>query len=102
MDVIHLDDLFIDRGTRDATIHHTRVKLTRKEFELLWTLAIKPDHVFHRQELLAAVWGVNVTVEPRTVDAHIAHLRKILSEHQTISPRIETVWGIGYRLRSVS
>ena len=43
MDVIHLDDLFIDRGTRDATIHHTRVKLTRKEFELLWTLAIKPS-----------------------------------------------------------
>ena len=102
MDIIHINALIINRRSRHVTINGTRVKLTGKEFELLLTLSMKPGSVFHRRELLEAVWGMDVTVEPRTVDAHIAHLRKILSKHQPEAPKIETIWGMGYRLRHVS
>lgn len=98
-EIIQIDDLTINPAAHEVRVHGIPLKLTRKEFQILWAVGSDPEKVFHRKELLVLVWGRGVSVEPRTVDAHIARLRKILSEHNLGSPKIETIWGIGYRLR---
>ena len=96
---IQIDDLVIDRLAHEMRVKGKPIKLTRKEFNLLWALGSDPECVFRREELLNMVWGSQITVEPRTVDAHIARLRRLFKKEKDISPSIETVWGIGYRLR---
>jgi DNA-binding response OmpR family regulator len=76
------------------------VKLSRKEFELLWELASEEGRAFRREELIERVWGDGFFLEARTVDVHIARLRTKLRQVSVNAPVIETVWGIGYRLRS--
>ena len=75
------------------------IHLTRREFDLLWTLASHPGKVLGRRELLAQVWGPKEFVEPRTVDAHIVKIRKKLQACPVEGLNIETVWGMGYRLQ---
>jgi two-component system catabolic regulation response regulator CreB len=76
-----------------------RVDLTRKEFELLATLIGAPGRVFRRDELLDLVWRSDAFVEPRTVDVHLARLRAKFLAAGLAAPEIDTVRGIGYRLR---
>ncbi len=73
------------------------VRLRRLEFDLLHTLARHPGMVFSRDQLLNLVWEYEVPGETRTVDVHIAHLRHKLDG---MDARIETVWGVGYRLET--
>ena len=75
------------------------VELTRKEFDLLATLAAAPGRVFGREKLLDLVWGRDGFVEPRTVDVHLARLRAKFVAAQVTPPAIETVRGVGYRFR---
>ena len=96
---IRVDDLVIDPWTQEVRVSGKAVKLTRKEFRFLWILVSNPERVFSRKELLELVWGPEVYVETRTVDAHIARLRRLLKMEKTSSLSIETVWGIGYCLR---
>ena len=96
---IQIDDVVIDRLAHEMRVKGKPIKLTRKEFSLLWALGSDPECVFRREELLKMVWGAQIAVEPRTVDAHIARLRRLFKKEKDISPSIETVWGIGYRLR---
>ncbi|MCY3907375.1 MAG: response regulator transcription factor [Anaerolineaceae bacterium] len=74
------------------------VRLRRLEFDLLHTLARHPGMVFSRDQLLNAVWDYEIPGETRTVDVHIAHLRQKLAGMEA---RIETVWGVGYRLETL-
>ena len=99
LNCIQIDDVVIDRLAHEMRVKGKPIKLTRKEFNLLWALGSDPECVFRREELLKMVWGTNIVVEPRTVDAHIARLRRLFKKEKDISPSIETVWGIGYRLR---
>jgi DNA-binding response OmpR family regulator len=69
--------------------------LRTQEFELLFTLASQPGRVFTREQLLQQAWGFDFYGQTRTVDVHIAHLRKKLTGS---SVTIETVTGIGYKL----
>ncbi len=75
------------------------VELTPKEFELLAVLAGTPGRVFGRDELLDVVWGRDGFVEPRTVDVHLARLRRKFILAKLPAPRIDTVRGVGYRFR---
>ncbi len=68
--------------------------LTTLEFRLLTYFAKSPDHVLARDTLLNSVWGYDVNITDRTVDTHIAHLRKKISRSNC---KIETVVGAGYR-----
>ena len=74
------------------------VRLRRLEFDLLHALARHPGMVFSRDQLLNAVWDYEIPGETRTVDVHIAHLRQKLAGMEA---RIETVWGVGYRLETL-
>lgn len=91
--------LTVDKLRHEATLASQNVKLTPTEFALLWRLASEPGRVFRRDELLQAVWGNGITVEDRTIDAHMSKVRRKLRRPPDGLSLIETVWGIGYRLR---
>ncbi|NOT60056.1 MAG: response regulator transcription factor [Acidobacteria bacterium] len=88
--------LKVDYGAFTAYCSGAEIKLTRKELALLVILTRTPGRVIPREKLLDEVWGMQYYGEARTLDVHISGLRKKLGE---CGQRIETVIGIGYRLR---
>ena len=90
-----LKNLAIDPLRREARIDGQILDLRTQEFDLLFTLAGQPGRVFTREQLLQQAWGFDFYGQTRTVDVHIAHLRKKISGS---SVAIETVTGIGYKL----
>jgi DNA-binding response OmpR family regulator len=90
-----LGNLTMDTIGRVVTVADRQVDLRMKEFDLLLTLAEHRGVVFSREKLLDVVWGYDFAGETRTVDVHIAHLRHKLDG---MTPVIETVWGVGYKL----
>jgi DNA-binding response OmpR family regulator len=92
---LHLADVTIDPARREVTVAGKPAALRTKEFDLLQTLAENKGIVLTREQLLNLVWGFDFYGQTRTVDVHIAHLRKILSGSQL---SIETVTGVGYKL----
>ncbi|HTX91058.1 MAG TPA: response regulator transcription factor [Anaerolineales bacterium] len=92
---IRLGPLTIDPNQREASLDSRVLDLRTQEFEVLLVLAGQPGRVFTREQLLQQAWGYDFYGQTRTVDVHVAHLRKKL----TGSPvTIETVTGIGYKL----
>jgi DNA-binding response OmpR family regulator len=92
---LHLADLVIDPAGRQVWVDQQPIKLRTKEFDLLQTLVEHKNIVLSREQLLDLVWGFDFAGQTRTVDMHIAHLRSKLKESDL---RIETVWGVGYKL----
>lgn len=92
----------IDRPRREVTVHNRPVHLTPREFGLLWVLALHPGKVYRREELLSQVWGKETFVALRTVDVHMAKLRHKLRSRNVQPDIAETIWGVGYRLRTES
>lgn len=93
--VMRLGKLAVDPARHDASIAGEPVKLRAKEFELLVTLMSNKGIVLTREKLLETVWGYDFAGETRTVDVHMAQLRKRLAGSDV---EIETVFGIGYKL----
>ena len=91
--------LQIDPARRRARYLDVDIQLTRTEFDLLALLSKRPGRVYTRDQLLDAVWGADVAVGDRTVDTHIKTLRKALRLAGTPEEWIETVRGLGYRMR---
>ena len=73
------------------------MRLTKKEIEILWTLATNTNKVFSRDALLDKLWGFDFYGDSRTVDSHIKRLRAKLDEHPHEGWEIETIWGVGYK-----
>jgi DNA-binding response OmpR family regulator len=92
---IQLAGLTIDPVRREATIAGQSLDLRTQEFELLLILVGQPGRVFTREQLLQQAWGFDFYGQTRTVDVHVAHLRKKLANSQIT---IETITGIGYKL----
>jgi DNA-binding response OmpR family regulator len=92
---LHVNDLTIDEARREATVKGKPVTLRAKEFDLLLALAENRGIVLTREKLLELVWGFDFYGQTRTVDVHVAHLRKILAGS---SVTIETITGVGYKL----
>jgi DNA-binding response OmpR family regulator len=92
-----LGTLVIHPERRTVSISGQNVSLRMKEFDLLLLLARNPGRVFTRERLLELVWGYDFAGETRTVDVHVAHLRHKL---KGMTPQIETVWGVGYKLEA--
>jgi two-component system catabolic regulation response regulator CreB len=91
--------LRVDPRTRKATIAGSEMILSRTEFNLLVAFLRSPGRVFERSQLLEAVWGSDVTVGDRTVDVHMKALRRKIEEAGGDPRVLETVRGVGYRLR---
>jgi DNA-binding response OmpR family regulator len=94
-DVLKVGNLEIDPQRREVRVKGAVVDMRRKEFDLLHAMAQQPEIVLSRAQLLDQVWGYDFYGETRTVDVHIAALRKRLVESDV---EIETVIGVGYRL----
>ncbi|MBI5946272.1 MAG: response regulator transcription factor [Chloroflexi bacterium] len=92
---IHRGDLTIIPSSREVRIADRTLELRAQEFDLLLTLAEQPGRVFSREQLLQLAWGFDFYGQTRTVDVHIAHLRKKI-DGSTV--KIETVTGVGYKL----
>lgn len=91
-------DLAIDAGTHRVAIRGRPVELTRREFDLLYALAVKPGHIFSTEDLLARVWGAEYLGEPQVVYVHVRWLRQKLEDDPNRPQRIITVRGVGYKL----
>ncbi|WP_040951234.1 response regulator transcription factor [Gorillibacterium massiliense] len=93
--------LVIEHDAHRVSADSQEVSLTPKEYELLHYLAISPDKVFSREELLKDVWNYEFFGDLRTVDTHVKRLREKLNK---VSPdaaaMITTVWGVGYKLEA--
>ena len=88
----------INKEKYEVFIDGVKKVFPRKEFEVLYFLVNNPGRVFGREILLKEVWGADVYVVDRTVDVHVRKIREKLDKHADL---IETVKGVGYRLKSV-
>jgi DNA-binding response OmpR family regulator len=91
------DGLVIDGATRDVVVRGRALRLTAREFDLLWFLASHPRQVFSRDQLMAGVWGYEPAFDTGTVTVHIRRLREKLEDDPSKPRYLETVWGVGYR-----
>jgi DNA-binding response OmpR family regulator len=91
-------DVVLDPAARTATRAGIPVALSPKEFDLALALARRGGRVASRQELLTEVWGYRAAVLTRTVDIHVAELRRKLEADPARPRHILTVWKKGYRL----
>jgi two-component system phosphate regulon response regulator PhoB len=89
---IAIGGLRMNRATFRVSVDGSTVRLTKKEFDLLWLLIESRPRVVTRDALLSRVWRYDTAIETRTVDTHVKSLRKKIGER-----RIETVIGVGYR-----
>jgi len=92
-----IGSLSIHLPSLSVTLNGQPVILTRKEVELLYTLAASPGRVFTRDNLLTIVWGYEHVGNYRAVDSHIKRLRQKLDAHPHDFFSIATVWGTGYK-----
>ena len=92
-----IDNLVIDLDEYNVTIDGQKMNLTKKEVELLWTLAKNKNKVFTRENLLDSIWGYDYFGDSRTVDSHIKRLRAKLEVVPHEKWEIKTIWGVGYR-----
>ncbi|HEX5479283.1 MAG TPA: response regulator transcription factor [Dehalococcoidia bacterium] len=94
-EVIEVDGLRIDAASREVTLDGKAITLRAKEFELLSAFAQHKGTVLDRERLLRMVWGADYYGDTRTIDVHVAWLREKLANS---SVKIQTVWGVGYKL----
>ena len=89
--------LRIDARSRDVTIGDEELRLTAKEFDLLFFLASHPRQVFSRDQLMDRVWGYSTVLDTGTVTVHVQRLRSKIEADPKAPRHLETVWGVGYR-----
>ncbi|HSW41727.1 MAG TPA: response regulator transcription factor, partial [Patescibacteria group bacterium] len=94
--------LEMDEARRSVRVDGRAVELTTLEFDLLATLARDPGVVVRRQALLDRVWGLEFVADDHLVDVHVANLRRKLGDDPAHPRFVETVRGVGYRLREGS
>ena len=92
--IIQFEGLVIDRESYKIILRGEEINLPRKEFELLFLLASKPDKLFKRSKIMEQVWGIDVIVGDRTIDVHVRKLREKLGKKYFV-----TVKGVGYKFK---
>lgn len=94
--------LTLDRNKRTAQFGGTTMELTRVEFDILAALLEEPGHVRSRPQLISSIWGDGFAITDRTIDSHIKSLRRKLADAGSNEELIETVRGVGYRVREAA
>ena len=97
---VALGNLQVSADDYQAKVGGTPLTLTKKEFEILWTLAGHPGKVFSRDNLLESLWGYDYFGDTRTVDTHIKRLRAKVEAAAPEGFEIKTIWGVGYKLEA--
>ncbi|ATW23700.1 response regulator transcription factor [Candidatus Formimonas warabiya] len=89
-------NLIINKSDYSITYQGLKTEIPPKELELIYFLALHPNQVFTREQLLEKVWGYDFTGDSRTVDVHIKRLREKFTD-EAGRWEIKTVWGVGYK-----
>lgn len=97
---IRIRGLHINKAARRVMINGREAGLTSKEYDLLLLLAANPDRVFSKEELFDRVWGFDALGDPATLTVHIRKIREKIEPDPSSPQYIETIWGVGYRLRA--
>ena len=93
-------DLILDAAAREVRKRDAEIKLTAREFDLLWFLASHPRRVFSRDQLMSRVWEYDSGLDTGTVTVHVRRLREKIEDDPSEPRYLETVWGVGYRFAS--
>jgi DNA-binding response OmpR family regulator len=96
-ELLSFDNLAVDARTREVTRGGEPLRLTAKEFDLLWFMANHPRQVFSRDQLMDRVWGYEAALDTGTVTVHIRRLREKIEDDPSRPRFLQTVWGVGYR-----
>lgn len=94
---LNFDDLTVNLENYTVAIANEPILLTKKEIDLLWTLASNRQKAYSRDELLNLLWGFDYFGDTRTVDSHIKRLRSKLNQVPHPTWEIKTIWGVGYK-----
>ncbi|MEA4889719.1 MAG: response regulator transcription factor [Clostridiaceae bacterium] len=96
--VLRRTGIEMNTQTYEVTVGGRPVTLTAKEFEILKLFMMNPKKVFTKQQLFRSVWGGAYLNDENTVMVHISRLREKIEDDPSGPKRIQTVWGIGYKL----
>ena len=99
--IVKAGPFVIDPDARTATVDGRELSLKNKEFELLLFLLRHPNQVFSREDLYEMIWGLESMGDNITVAVHINRLREKIEKDPSQPEYIQTVWGVGYRLKTV-
>jgi DNA-binding response OmpR family regulator len=94
---LSFDGLELEAATREVKRSGKLLRLTAKEFDLLWFMASHPRQVFSRDQLMDRVWGYEAALDTGTVTVHIRRLREKIEDDPSQPRFLQTVWGVGYR-----
>ncbi len=100
--VLHFKRLRLDPGERRAWKDGIPIELTGIEFDILYTLSRRPEHVFTREKIIELAWKGESYCVPKAVDVHIGHIRKKIEDDISQPAFIVTVRGTGYRFEDVA
>lgn len=95
-EVLKIGPLEINKEKYTVSVDGENIIFPRKEFEILYYLASQPGRVFGREVLLHDIWGTDIFVVERTIDVHVRKIREKLGDYADM---IETIKGVGYRLK---
>lgn len=93
-------DIILDNDSKKVTVNNHEVILTVREFNILHLLMEKPEKIYSKANLFETVWGEKFYGDDNTVNVHMSNLRNKLAQQNSNETYIETVWGIGYRLKT--
>lgn len=98
-DVVKFENLELNKESGEVFLNGQEISLTKKEFDVLYLMASKPETVFSKNELFERVWGYDSLGDTSTLTVHINRLRDKLKEIDPDTDYIKTIWGRGYRLK---
>ncbi|CCQ93209.1 Alkaline phosphatase synthesis transcriptional regulatory protein PhoP [[Clostridium] ultunense Esp] len=98
--ILTLGDLVINYYERRAYIKDKEIKLTQKEFEMLYLLAKNPGRVFTREDMFHCIWEEE-PLDVRTIDVHIKNIREKIEDDIKNPKYIKTKWGVGYYFNKI-
>lgn len=93
-------DLHLDLETKKVYVHENEISLTAREYNILTLLMRSPKKVFSKANVFESVWNEPYYGDDNTVNVHMSNLRNKLSKANPNEEYIETIWGIGYRMKS--
>lgn len=96
-DILIEGTLKIDKNRHAVYLEDEEIQMTAKEFDLLLLLVENKGRVLEKDKIFNRIWGFDSFSEPQTLTVHIKRLRKKLEKDISLSTRIQTVWGIGYK-----
>lgn len=93
-DIIKLDNIIVNKASREVSIDNEIVELTHTQFELLYLFLSNPNIVLSRENIIKNIWGYDYEADDRTIDAHIKLLRSKLGKYRD---NIKTIRKVGYK-----